>query len=204
MANPQRPLPETASQTAGPYVHIGLSPRAAGFEIYEVEPGQDIAGPNAKGTPVEVTGIVWDGNGDPVRDVLLEVWQPNTHGAFAHTDDVEPGFRGWGRVICDFDTGEWSFKTIKPGSVARADGGTDAPALALWIVARGINIGLQTRMYFPDETETNAVDPAMGHVPEDRRGTLIAQRTEDTDPTRLSYRFDIRLQGDGETVFFDI
>lgn len=191
-------LPETASQTAGPYVHIGLAPNAAGFEIYEKEAGAVIASPEVEGERIRVEGIVWDGNGDPVKDVLIEVWQADSHGRFANRDAVEPGFRGWGRIISDFDTGLWEFETIKPGPF-----GSSAPYLSLWIVARGINIGLNTRLYFPEETEANAADPVLAMVDgADRKATLIADRFE-RDGNAV-YRFDITLQGEGETVFFDI
>jgi len=194
-------LPETASQTAGPYVHIGLAPNAAGFDIYEKEAGKDIAGPHAEGERIRVEGIVWDGNGEPVKDVLLEVWQPNAKGLFAHRDETEDGFRGWGRIICDFDTGEWGFDTVKPGSVA---GG--APHLSLWIVARGINIGLNTRMYFDDHVEGNAADPVLGLIASEARRATLLGRCGSTpgENGQTLYRFDITLQGEGETVFFDI
>lgn len=223
-------LRETASQTAGPYVHIGLAPGAAGFDIYREELGRDIAGPNAKGQRIRVEGLVIDGMGSPVKDVLLEVWQANADGIYPTPDGaaVEDGFRGWGRVITDFESGEWSFETVKPGPVAgrhpmssgvarrvrdthpdwmgRADEAAArmAPHLNFWLVARGINIGLNTRMYFPDEAEANAADPVLNLIEwERRRATLIATRGDDKDGLPV-YRFEIRLQGDGETVFFDI
>ena len=228
------PLPylrESASQTAGPYVHIGLAPGAAGFEIFETELGRDIAGPNAEGERIAVEGYVFDGTGTPVKDVLIEVWQANAAGIYAHAEDrrsgeVEEGFRGWGRVISDFDTGLYAFDTVKPGSVpGRAHMGALRPAkeeeqkdahgrghqglrpmaphLNLWIVARGINIGLSTRMYFADEAEANVADPVLNLVEQpDRRKTLIAAREERDG--KAVYRFDVRLQGEGETVLFDI
>jgi protocatechuate 3,4-dioxygenase, alpha subunit len=229
-----QPLPylrETPSQTAGPYVHIGLAPGAAGFRIFERELGHDIAGPNASGERIRVEGLVLDGADAPVRDVLIELWQANAAGVYAHPEDprsaeVEPGFRGWGRAISDFDTGLWSFETVKPGPVpgrapmgplrpAREEEQKDAhgrghqglrpmaPHLNLWIVARGVNIGLNTRMYFADEAEANAADPVLNLIEAvERRRTLVAARTErDGQPV---YRFEIRLQGEGETVFFDI
>ena len=201
-------LRETASQTAGPYVHIGLAPGAAGFAIFEKELGQDIAGPNAAGERIRVEGVVYDGTGAPVKAVLIEVWQANAAGIYPHPEDrrageVEDGFRGWGRVISDFDTGLWAFDTVKPGPVAGRSGRQMAPHLNLWIVARGINIGLNTRMYFSDEAEANAADPVLNLVEQaDRRPTLIATRGEGGETP--VYRFDIRLQGEGETVFFDI
>ena len=199
-------LKESASQTAGPYVHIGLAPGAAGFDIYRQELGHDITGPNANGERIRVEGVVIDGMGAPIKDVLLEVWQANSQGHYAHPEGggpVEDGFRGWGRVISDFDTGEWGFETVKPGPTRGRNVGIQAPHLNLWIVARGINIGLNTRMYFEDEGEANALDPVLKIIEwENRRGTLIAKLTErDGMPV---YRFDIRLQGVDETVFFDV
>ena len=223
-------LKESPSQTAGPYVHIGLAPGAAGFDIYKQELGWDIAGPNAKGQRIRVEGVVIDGMGSPVKDVLLEAWQANSEGHYAHPEGggkVEDGFRGWGRVITNFETGEWGFDTVKPGAVhARVKLGSGvaekvassdpdwqgrmdshapmAPHINLWIVARGINIGLNTRMYFEDETEANAVDPVLNLIEwENRRGTLLAKRAGERDGVPV-YRFEIRLQGDNETVFFDV
>lgn len=201
-------LPETASQTAGPYVHIGLAPGDAGFQIYDRELGRDIAGPNAMGTRIRIEGTVFDGTGAPVKDALIEAWQANAAGHFAHPEDpsagnVEKDFRGWGRVIADFETGLWSFDTVKPGAVPGPGNARQAPHISLWIVARGINIGLHTRLYFDDEANANSADPVLGMIEQmHRRETLVARKsTADGDPC---YRFDIRLQGDGETVFFDV
>ncbi|CTQ55488.1 Protocatechuate 3,4-dioxygenase alpha chain [Roseibium album] len=198
-------LKETPSQTAGPYVHIGLAPGAAGFDIYRQELGWDIAGPNAKGERIRIEGTVIDGMGSPIKDVLLEAWQANADGIYAHPEhkgSVEDGFKGWGRVITDFETGEWAFETIKPGAVN--DGGkVMAPHISLWIVARGINIGLHTRLYFEDEANANSQDPVINLIEwEKRRQTLLARKTERDGKT--VYRFDIKLQGEDETVFFDI
>ena len=199
MAQPLDYLKESPSQTAGPYVHIGLAPGAAGFEIYRHELGHDITGPNAKGERITVRGQVIDGTGAPVKDVLIEVWQANAAGVYPGAEDVEDGFRGWGRVVPDFETGEWEFQTVKPGPVAGRSGCMMAPHINLWLVARGINVGLNTRLYFGDEEEANAADPVLNLVEQaHRRATLIAERTED------GYRFDIRFQGDGETVFLDV
>lgn len=199
-------LRETPSQTAGPYVHIGLAPGAAGFDIYDQELGWDIVGPNAKGERIRVEGIVVDGTGSPIKDVLLEAWQANADGFYAHPEgggDVEEGFRGWGRVITDFQTGEWGFDTVKPGSVTDRNGKPHAPHINLWIVARGINLGLNTRVYFEDENDANAADPILNMIEwESRRPTLLAKRTEKDG--KAIYRFVIRIQGEDETVFFDI
>lgn len=192
-------LKETASQTAGPYVHIGLVPGDAGFDIYDHELGRDIAGPKAAGTRITVTGTVTDGTGAPVKDILVEVWQANASGIYPGKGEVEDGFRGWGRVTPDFETGVFSFETVKPGKVTGPDARPMAPHLNLWLVARGINVGLNTRMYFGDEDAANAADPVLTLIEQPlRRETLIAHADGN------AYHFDIRLQGAGETVFFDL
>lgn len=192
-------LKETASQTAGPYVHIGLVPGDAGFDIYDHELGRDIAGPNAAGTRITVNGRVTDGTGAPVKDILIEIWQANAAGTYPGKGEVEGGFRGWGRVTPDFETGVFSFETVKPGKVTGRDTRPMAPHLNLWLVARGINVGLNTRMYFGDEDAANAIDPVLTLIEQPlRRETLIARAAGNT------YHFDIRLQGEDETVFFDL
>ena len=201
-------LRETASQTAGPYVHIGLAPKAAGFDIFASDFGPVLATPETQGERITIEGRVFDGSGTPVRDVLLEIWQANAQGRYAHAADrsgkaLDTAFRGWGRACSDFDTGVWSFETIKPGAVTGRHGVAMAPHVNLWIVARGINIGLNTRMYFDDEAKANAEDPVLGLVEwEVRRRTLIGKREQRDGKT--VYRFDIHLQGDDETVFFDV
>ena len=199
-------LKETPSQTAGPYVHIGSRPALPGSTYTSRNSVGDIAGPNAGGERIRVEGVVVDGMGSPIKDVLLEAWQANSQGVYAHPEDgrqVEEGFRGWGRVITDFETGEWGFDTVKPGPVLGRNGRTVAPHINLWIVARGINIGLSTRMYFDDEADANADDPVINLIEwERRRATLLAKRSERDG--KIVYRFDIKLQGEDETVFFDI
>lgn len=201
-------LSETASQTAGPYVHIGLAPKAAGFDIFEKSFGNVLAQPDTPGERIAIEGRVIDGSGTPVRDVLLEIWQADTHGRYQHPADRQQrprdaGFRGWGRACSDFDSGIWRFETIKPGAAEGRKGRMMAPHVNLWIVARGINIGLNTRMYFSDEQEANAQDPVLNLIEwEVRRNTLVGQREERNG--EVVYRFDIRLQGPDETVFFDI
>ncbi len=197
---------ETPSQTAGPYVHIGLAPSAAGLDGGVADLGRAIAGPETKGERIRVEGRVLDGTGAPVKDVLIEVWQANAQGRYNHPEDrrelaIEPDFRGWGRVVPDLGTGVFSFETVKPGPVPARGGGSQAPHLSLWLVARGINVGLTTRMYFGDEAAANAADPLLNRIESPaRRQSLIAAR----DPKAAAYRFDIRLQGEGETVFLDM
>lgn len=202
-------LPETASQTAGPYVHIGLAPDVAGFHIFEKNFGPNLVSPETEGERIAIEGRVIDGSGTPVRDVMLEIWQANAKGCYSHPADRQqgkmrdPAFRGWGRACSDFDSGIWRFNTIKPGAVIGRDGRLMAPHVNLWIVARGINIGLNTRMYFSDEQEANQQDPVLNLIEwEVRRQTLIGQREQRDGET--VYRFDIRLQGENETVFFDV
>jgi protocatechuate 3,4-dioxygenase, alpha subunit len=198
-------LRETPSQTAGPYVHIGLAPGAAGFQIFDRELGWDIAGPEAAGERIRVEGRVMDATGAPVKDVMLEIWQADAAGIYPHAEDprvadVARGFRGWGRVITDFDTGVWGFDTVKPGSVPGRMGRVQAPHLNLWIVARGINIGLNTRMYFPEDEALHGADPVLSLIEQRHRvPTLIAKKAAPGH-----YHFDIILQGEGETVFMDI
>lgn len=195
-------LPETASQTAGPYVHIGLAPSSAGFEGFNRELGREIAGPEAKGARIRIDGRVYDGTGAPVKDAVVESWQANASGIYAHPLDprhseVEPGFRGWGRAPADLTTGDWRIETVKPGRVATPGGGFMAPHLALWIVARGVNVGLNTRLYFEDEAAANAEDPVLQKLGP-RAATLLARREGDV------YRFDVRIRMRDETVFFDV
>lgn len=198
-------LKETASQTAGPYVHIGLAPGAAGFHTFDVELGQILAPAGVPGTRIHVEGVVYDGFGAPVKDILIEVWQADASGIYPHPEDPRaaqcaPNFRGWGRVISDFDTGVFAFDTIKPGAVPGRGGSTQAPHLSLWLVSRGINIGLNTRMYFPEDSALHAADPVLNSIEQrPRAATLIATQTAPN-----SYHFDIRLQGENETVFIDI
>jgi protocatechuate 3,4-dioxygenase alpha subunit len=201
-------LKETPSQTAGPYVHIGLIPHMAGFDIFQNNFGNVVAGASTKGEHVSIEGRVIDGSGTLVRDALIEIWQANAEGKYNHPGDrqakaFDPDFRGWGRTGTDFDTGVYRFDTIKPGPVPWRDGKMQAPHINVWVVARGINIGLSTRIYFSDEPEANANDPVLSGIEmANRRDTLIARRSERSG--RAVYTFDIVLQGDNETVFFDI
>ncbi len=203
---------ETASQTAGPYVHIGLAPQAAGFDIFQNNFGSVLANERTKGQRIRIEGRVFDGIGTVLKDVLIEIWQANAEGKYAHPADRQPGksidpaFRGWGRACTDFESGVFGFDTIKPGPVEGRNGRFMAPHINAWIVARGINIGLNTRIYFGDEAEANAKDAVLNLIEwEQRRKTLVAERLDPKgEGGAVVYRFDIRLQGEGETVFFDI
>lgn len=201
-------LKESPSQTAGPYVHIGTNPNWVEIAgVWSADLGLVLVGPETKGERILVEGRVTDGAGSPVRDALVEIWQADAaglHNSPAETRGAaDPAFAGWGRQpVSDID-GTFRFETIRPGAVPMGDGRLQAPHITVWIVARGINLGLHTRLYFADEAEANARDPLLLRIPEpDRRRTLIAPRTErDGLPV---FSFDIRLQGDGETVFLDI
>jgi protocatechuate 3,4-dioxygenase alpha subunit len=203
-------LKETPSQTAGPYVHIGLIPHQAGFDIFENNFSNVLVTPATKGERITIEGRIFDGTGAIARDILVEIWQANAAGRYDHPADrqenkpLDPAFRGWGRTGTDFQTGLYHFETIKPGAVAGRHGHKPmAPHVSFWLAARGINIGLATRMYFSDEAQANAADPVLNIIEQPaRRETLIARREE--RPGEVVYVFDIHLQGERETVFFDV
>ncbi len=207
MVNQPEYLQETSSQTAGPYVHIGLAPKATGIDIYANNFSSVLAGPRAKGERIRIEGRVIYGSGTPLRDVLIEIWQANAAGRYRHPADrqkkaLDPAFRGWGRACSDFTTGVYAFDTVKPGSVMGRNGRPMAPHVNFWIVARGINLGLATRMYFADEKAANFRDPVLNLIEwEVRRRTLLARR--EARGGKVVYHFDIHLQGPEETVFFD-
>ena len=204
-------LRETPSQTAGPYVHIGLIPSQAGLDIFGQDLGRALAGPGAYGKRILIEGRIFDGAGAPCNDVLVELWQANAAGRYDHPADqqdrpLDPAFHGWGRTGTDFRTGAWRFETVKPGAVTGRHGRPMAPHVNLWLASRGMNIGLSTRMYFPDEAEANGTDPVLAIVGSPRRDTLVARREERDGmpaPGLPTYVFDIHLQGERETVFFD-
>ncbi len=201
-------LKETPSQTGGPYVHIGLMPNQAGIEVFEHSFNNQLAKAETQGERIRLEGQVFDGLGLPLRDVLVEIWQADSNGVYPSQADTQgkqadPHFLGWGRAAADFETGVWSFDTIKPGVVPGRKGTQQAPHIALLIFARGINLGLHTRVYFDDEAEANANDPLLNGIEwAPRRETLIAKR-EECDG-QVVYCFDIRVQGENETVFLDI
>jgi protocatechuate 3,4-dioxygenase, alpha subunit len=210
MIRPRTYLRESPSQTAGPYVHIGLIPNQAGFDIFEKNFSNVLVRDNTQGQRIRIEGHVFDGANEPLRDVLLEIWQANAAGRYNHPADrqetkpLDPTFKGWGRTGSNFETGVYTFDTVKPGRVTGRKGHRlMAPHVSFWIVARGINVGLQTRMYFEDEQAANAEDPVLNMIEQkSRRNTLIAPRS--AKDGAAVYTFDIYLQGDRETVFFDV
>jgi protocatechuate 3,4-dioxygenase alpha subunit len=185
-------IPLTPSQTVGPFLHIALA----------WADGADVVADDAPGA-LWLRGRVYDGAGVPVPDALVETWQADVHGRFDHPDDprgaatAPPGFRGFGRCATGPD-GEWAIRTVKPGAVPTASAQSQAPHVDISLFARGLLDRVVTRLYFSDEADANDVDPVLRTVPADRRGTLVAERTDD------GYHLDVRLQGDGETVFFDL
>ena len=192
MLNPLPPLRESPSQTAGPYVHIGMTPSVEGISgpnVPDLGSGPIVAG---TGPRITVAGTIHDGSGAPLGDAVVELWQADSDGTYR---------QGWGRVACD-GAGAFAFDTVKPGRVPGPDGQPMSPHVSLWIVARGINVGLQTRVYFDDEADANATDVVLNRIMDPRRRqTLIATRSNVDG--RARYDLAIRLQGEGETVFFD-
>jgi len=197
-------LKETPSQTAGPYVHIGLTPNFCDITgVYDTDLGTQMVNDKTLGDRITVSGRIFDGAGALVRDAVVEIWQADSAGLYNSPSELrgtaDPNFTGWGRCPTRGEDGVYSFETIKPGKVPFKDGRKMAPHITFWIVARGINIGLHTRMYFPEEQEANAGDPILSRIEHrERVATLIATR----DDAKLG--FDIYLQGPKETVFLDI
>ena len=181
----------TASQTTGPFA-------ALSFEHTQVE---NVAPPGVTGERYTIRGRVLDGDGRPVDDALIETWQANAHGKYAHPEDtreklLEPEFKGFGRVLCDRQ-GAFRLTTIKPGAVPGPGDTQQAPHLVVLIFMRGLLRHLTTRIYFPDEPG-NAEDPILALVPPERRSTLVARKTGDRE-----LEWNVILQGKDETVFFD-
>jgi protocatechuate 3,4-dioxygenase alpha subunit len=192
----------TPSQTVGPYFAYGLTPN----KKYDWKDtfGNNLVTPDASGERIRVSGRVLDGDGAPINDSMLEIWQADAHGRYAHPADKRSlpnaTFKGFGRVGTDAQGG-YRFDTIKPGPVPGPEGKTQAPHILLAVYARGMLRQSYTRIYFADEAG-NTDDPILALVPAERRDTLIAKKTvENGVPV---YTFDIRMQGDAETVFFEI
>jgi protocatechuate 3,4-dioxygenase, alpha subunit len=184
-------LQATTSQTVGPFFNLGLHWLNR----------EDLAGDGVGGDRVTIKGRVIDGDGIGVPDALLEIWQANSHGKYAHPDDnqdkpLEAGFNGFGRIPTNKD-GSFHFATIKPGSVPGPDGKSQAPHLVVSIFMRGLLKRLTTRMYFPEDSR-NASDPILNLVAPERRRTLIAKSAGG------ALEWNVHLQGPNETVFFDV
>lgn len=183
--------PLTPPQTIGPFFHGLLR-----------EEQQALAGPQTPGERIRIEGVVFDGNRDPVPDAAVEIWQADAEGRYRHPADRpagEDGFTGFGRCGTD-DGGRYWFETIRPGPVPGPDG-HQAPHINVAVFARGLLHHLCTRLYFEGDA-ANGADPVLSRIPEPRRATLIARRSDASGKT--VYRFDVILQGDGETVFFDL
>ena len=181
----------TAAQTVGPFVAIGFEKQAVA----------DVAPAGVAGERIIITGKIFDGDGQPVTDGVIETWQANSYGKYAHPDDaqeklLEENFKGFGRVLTDAQGG-FRLTTIKPGTVAGPDGQEQAPHISVVIFMRGLLKHLMTRIYFPQDP-ANATDPVLNLVPAARRATLIATQSADG-----VLQWDVHLQGPNETVFFD-
>ncbi|GGK97608.1 protocatechuate 3,4-dioxygenase subunit alpha [Mangrovihabitans endophyticus] len=177
----------TPAQTVGPYLSIGLPWSDGPLVVPETDPDA-----------FWVRGVLRDGAGEPVPDGLIETWQADPDGCFAHPDDPRgrhTSFRGFGRCPTA-DAGDWAIRTRKPGRVPDREGVLQAPHIDVSVFARGLLNRVVTRIYFADEAEANDADPLLATVPEHRRRTLLAE------PTGGGYQFDIRLRGEHETVFF--
>ncbi|MEP7202736.1 MAG: protocatechuate 3,4-dioxygenase subunit alpha [Ilumatobacteraceae bacterium] len=191
---------QTPSQTVGPYYTMRLS--GEGDNV--------LTTPETLGERIRIEGHVLDGDRKHMEDALIELWQADSGGRYHHPADdrgdlaPDPAFIGFGRCACDFRTGAYSFLTVKPGPVPHPSGGMQAPHISLTVQARGMLNPTFTRLYFDDEAAANSTDPVLQTVPETRRSTLIAERLSDTDSAVPTFRFDIRYQGENETVFFDV
>jgi protocatechuate 3,4-dioxygenase alpha subunit len=187
-------LTPTPSQTIGPDYAIGLD--------WLIDP--DVAKHATQGERIVVSGRVVDGDGAPIPDAILEIWQADANGRYAHAEDKQDkprdaGFKGYGRIPTDAD-GRFRFTTIKPGAVPGPGNSLQAPHILVALSMRGLLRQLYTRIYFSDEAAANAADPILGLVDEPaRRVTLVAQRADGT----AEYRWNICMQGGDETVFFD-
>lgn len=186
----------TSSQTVGPFFHDCLMRDDASFDVLATEA--------TEGIRIRVEGRVIDGDGAGVPDAVLEIWQANHHGRFNHPADrrdlpLDPAFTGYGRIATQAG-GEFCFTTIKPGAVPFDERRLQAPHISVAVLGRGLLNHLYTRIYFDDESAT-AADPILLAVDSERRATLVARRA---NAEFAVYRFDIVLQGAGETVFFEL
>lgn len=193
-------LKQTPSQTVGPYFAYGLTPEQYGYDFNELA-GNRLTDDATEGERIHIVGRVLDGEGNAVDDAMIEIWQADAHGRYAHPADPRGSnlaFKGFGRYGTGTDSElRFMFDTIKPGSVEG-----QAPHITMCVMCRGMLSHAFTRIYFSDEAEANGGDAVLATVPDDRRDTLIAERDETA--AGIVYRFDVHLQGDHETVFFDL
>ena len=192
---------QTPSQTVGPFFAYALTPQQYGYSLASIA-GSTVASEEEEGEHIRIEGRVLDGNGEPVIDAMIEIWQADARGRYAHPSDPRRSnstFRGFGRTGTGTDPQHrfW-FDTVKPGTT----GDEQAPHVNVVVFMRGMLTHAYSRIYFSDETEANASDPVLAAVPQARRATLIASREE--THRGVVYRFDIRMQGADETVFFDV
>lgn len=194
-------LRQTPSQTVGPFFSYALTPEQYGYDFTSIAGGSLIEG-DVPGQRIRIEGRVLDGKGEVVPDAMIEIWQADGEGRYAHSADPRGsnvGFKGFGRVGTGTDAqSRFIFDTIKPGSVD----GTQAPHINVVVFMRGLLLHAFTRIYFSDEAAANARDPVLASVPAERRNTLIAVRDEKS--AGAVYRLDIHMQGPNETVFFDV
>ena len=193
-------LRQTPSQTVGPFFSFGLAPEQYGYAFRSIA-GAVLVDDSTPGARIRIAGRVYDGEANPLSDALIEIWQADAEGRYAHPADPRSSnaaFKGFGRTGTGTDPeSRFIFDTVMPGAVAG-----QAPHVNVIVLARGMLNHLYTRLYFEDQAEANARDPVLLSVPAERRPTLLARRDSTAAPA--TYRFDIRLQGDGETVFFDV
>ena len=194
---------QTPSQTVGPFFAYGLTPEEYGKAGIA---GQTLINAHTQGERIRVEGRILDGQGQGISDALVEIWQANSNGRYRHPHDerndilLDDHFNGFGRAATDTDGSFW-FETIKPGAVPGRGNTLQAPHITLVIMMRGLLSHTYTRLYFADEAHANSDDPVLALVEESRRNTLIAKREETRNGT--VFRFNIHMQGDSETVFFD-
>lgn len=192
---------QTPSQTIGPFFAYGLTPEQYGYDLTSIA-SPVVEDASGNGERIRIEGQVFDGEGNPAGDAMIEIWQADSAGRYAHPADgrgSNAGFKGFGRVGTGTDPQQrFFFDTVKPG--AAGDG--QAPHINVIVFMRGLLNHLYTRIYFPEDGAAQAADPVLSAVPSERRATLIA-RKEDSEAGPV-YRFDIHMQGPQETVFFDV
>ena len=191
-------LKQTPSQTVGPFFAYGLTPVPYGYPFADLA-GARLAGEGVEGERIVIEGRVFDGEGQPVPDAMIEIWQADARGRIARPSGANAAFTGFGRCGTGSDAEQrFRFETVKPGALDEKQ----APHITVVVFMRGLLSHAYTRIYFADEAEANARDPVLSGVPAERRQTLIAAREE--TPDGPLYRLDIHMQGARETVFFDL